>query len=91
MVAEHVEVQAPSLGIDGADLAGREAHTHVAGKAPVQQGGGVARLFLQRAGELAHERAKVMSAAKRFEPAEAGPGGLQGVEVGAPSSLAQAP
>ena len=84
MFAESVQVQPPGFGGRGSQLAGRQAHAHVAGQAPVQQGGGVAGLFLQGAGELAYERAKVMSAAERFQPAQAGPGGLQRVEVGRP-------
>ena len=47
MVVERVEVQAPGFGIDGAKLAGGEADADVAGQAAVQQGGGVAGLFLE--------------------------------------------
>ena len=92
MFAQRVQVQPPGFGGGGSDLAGRQAHTHVARQAPVQQSRCMARLFLQRAGKLAYKRAKVMSAAERFQPAQAGPGGLQRVEVGlAIEFCAQAP
>ena len=82
MVVERVEVQAPGLGIDGAKPAGGEADAGVAGEAAVQQGDGMAGLFLQGARDLSHEGAQVVTAAEGFQPAQAGAGGLEGVEVG---------